>query len=216
MRSAPSLSRRTALLIAMVSPLLLGSYFKCTVVSNPAGSSARIASLEPKELRVGDVLQVTGSGNGTPPLEFSWNFGDGTHVVGQRAAHVYEAAGNYRVVLTVRDGLGNFSNDASEVVVLPRVPSPKTGVLLLSDAIAGAPLMFRITTLDPASDGHTFVWSFSDGQRMYGSEVLATFAAAGIYVASVTTMSSLDTIAVEQFAFEVEEAAATAANERPR
>ena len=58
--------------------------------------------------RVGDIVRATGSGNGTPPLQFAWDFGDGTLVAGMQAAHAYVAPGSYRVTFTVRDATRQY------------------------------------------------------------------------------------------------------------
>ncbi len=40
-------------------------------------------------------------------LTYSWSFGDGGTATGPRASHVYNKAGNYRVIVTVDDGTGS-------------------------------------------------------------------------------------------------------------
>src|SRR5690242_4404703 len=108
MRYASSFSRRCVLLIAIISPALMGSEFKCAVVSNSTLATARIDQLEPAAPRVGDVVQATASGSGTPPLQFAWDFGDGgTLAYGAQAAHVFSAPGSYRITLTVHDARGH-------------------------------------------------------------------------------------------------------------
>ena len=206
MRSRPSLSRRCVLLIVIISPALLGS-FKCVFVSNPSVAAARIVQLEPTTPRVGDIMQVTGSGNGTPPLQFAWDFGDGTRADGMQAAHVYTAPGSYRVTLTVRDANDNFASDSSQVAVSARLlPSP-TSLVLLSDAVAGEPVMFEASALEANASALTYMWTFSDGQSATGPQAAAIFPVAGVYLASVTVTNDLGSIAVAQIAFEVVETA---------
>ena len=174
MRSWPS-SRRCALLIVMISPVLLGSQFKCVAVSNPGGTAlnpsattAGIDQLEPTTLRVGDIMRATGSGTGTPPLQFAWDFGDGTLTPGMQAAHVYTASGSYRVTLTVRDALGNIASDSSQVAVSARISSSVASLGLVSDAVAGQPVMFAASPLEANASALTYIWMFSDGQSAIG------------------------------------------------
>jgi len=215
MRSSPSLSRRCALLIVVVSPVFMGSYFRCVAVSNTGGdigdpggignpsvTTARIDELEPDALRVGEVLQASGSGSGTPPLQFGWDFGDGTLVPGQRAAHVYQTAGSYRVALTVRDALGNTAIDASQVIVSSRLPMSVANVRV-SAAIAGEPVVLAVETGDARTHDLAYSWTFSDGQWIVGPEVTAIFPAPGIYAASVMATDELGAVTVAQVAFEV-------------
>jgi len=56
MRSGSSLSRCGVLLIAIISPALLGTQVRCVAVSNPSEATARIQQIEPLMPRVGDIV----------------------------------------------------------------------------------------------------------------------------------------------------------------
>jgi len=205
MRPTSSLSRRCVLLIAIMSPALLGSQFKCVAVSSPSVATARIERLDPISPRVGDIMQATGSGNGTPPLQFAWDFGDGTLAGGRQAAHVYTAPGSYRVIFTVRDANGTLASDSSQVVVSARVTLPMVSLVLVSDAVAGQPVEFAALPLEAEATALTYEWTFSDGQSASGSQA-ATIFAAGSYLVFVTVTNDLGEIAVAQIAFQVVDA----------
>jgi PKD repeat protein len=194
-------------MIVVISPALLGSYVKCVAVSNPSVATARIDELAPDAPRVGDIVNVTGSGNGTPPLQFAWDFGDGTQVPGMQAAHVYTTSGRYSVVLTVRDTLGNIARDSSQVDVSPRIQSSVTSVVLPSAAIAGEPVMFMATELGANADELTYVWTFSDGQFATESQPVAIFPVAGTYLASVSMTNDRGVSSFGEIAFDVVDAA---------
>lgn len=50
------------------------------------------------------TVYFTGNASGgTPPYSYSWNFGDGSFSTQQNPSHIYNAAGNYIVTLTVTD-----------------------------------------------------------------------------------------------------------------
>jgi hypothetical protein len=205
MRSGSSLSRRGALLIAIVSPVLLG-YFKCVFVSNPTADTARIEQIDPVMPRVGDIVRVTGSGNGTPPLQFAWDFGDGTLASGMQAAHAYTAPGTYRVTFTVRDANRNIASDASQVTVSALLSSSAISLALVSDAVAGQPVLFEAVPPDEHASTLTYVWTFSGGQSAIGQRAAAIFPVAGMYLASVTVTNDLGEITVTQTAFHVVDA----------
>lgn len=211
MRSGSSLSRRGVLLIAIISPALLGSEFRCVAVSNPSvatvRAAARIDRIEPRMPRVGEIVRVTGSGNGTPPLQFTWDFGDGAQAVGFQAAHAYPAPGSYCVVLTVRDSNGDTASDASQVAVSALLPSSALSLVLVSKAVAGQPVLFEALPLDEKAHALSYVWTFSDGQSAIGPWAVATFPVAGMYLASVTATNDLGAIVVAQIAFPVVDAA---------
>ena len=204
MRYTVSLSRRCALLIAILSPALLGSEFKCVAVSNPSTTTARIDQLEPIAPRVGDIIEARGSGNGTPPLQFAWDFGDGgTLVYGSHATHVYTAPGSYRVMLTVHDSLGSTARDSAQLVVSAQVAPLATTLVLHSDAIAGYPVEFVAFTFEADTDAVLYEWAFSDGQSAAGSQAAAIFPMAGVYRASVTVTNDAGAMIVAQTVFEV-------------
>jgi PKD repeat protein len=204
MQYTPSFSRRCVLLIAIISPALMGSEFKCAVVSNPSLATARIAQLEPAAPRVGDVVQATASGSGTPPLQFAWDFGDGgTPAYGGQAAHVYSAPGSYRVTLTVHDARGQTAHDSEQINVSARVPPSMPTLVTVSDAIASQPVEFLALTFEADAGALSYVWTFSDGQSAIGPQPTAIFPIAGVYRALVTVTNDAGEIAVAQIVFEV-------------
>jgi PKD repeat protein len=205
MRSRSSLSRRGVLLIAVISPALLGSQVRCVFVSNPTVATARIERIEPVRPLVGEVVQFSGTGSGTPPLQFAWDFGDGSTVdVGMQAAHAYVAPGDYRIAFTVRDANGDVARDAAQIVVEPRLPLvPTMSLILVSDAIAGRPVQFAAISLEEDAGGVNYLWTFSDGQSMFGPRAVATFPVAGMYSASITASDDVGATAVAQITFHV-------------
>jgi len=57
---------------------------------------------------------------GIPPYSFNWNFGDGTHLIGQQVNHIYTNTGVYPITLTVIDNQGNSINNITTASVLTR------------------------------------------------------------------------------------------------
>jgi hypothetical protein len=207
MQPKSSLSRCGVLLITIICPALLGSEVRCAFVSNPTVATARIDQIDPIMPRVGQIVHVTGSGNGTPPLKFAWDLGDGTMAVGTQAAHAYLAAGSYRVTFTVVDTNGNAARDSSQVTVAALLPSSILSVSLVSDAVAGQPVLFAAMPLDERASAMSYVWTFSGGQSAVGARVAAIFPAAGMHVASVTVTNDLGAITRAEIAFHVMDAA---------
>jgi PKD repeat protein len=66
-----------------------------------------------------------GSGSSDPegPVSWSWDFGDGRSAAGAVAEHIFPAAGNYTINLTVTD-LDGGTNSATAVVSVLAPPSP--------------------------------------------------------------------------------------------
>ncbi len=60
---------------------------------------------------------------GTPPYSYNWAFGDGQSSTQQSPSHIYQNAGTYTAVLTVRDYAG-ITDTASTVVTVTSSSSP--------------------------------------------------------------------------------------------
>jgi hypothetical protein len=208
MRSGSSLSRRGVLLIAIICPALLGSQVKCVFVSNPTVATARIERIEPKMPLVGEVVHMSGTGNGTPPLQFAWDFGDGTVVAtGTQAAHAYLAPGSYHLTFTVRDANGNASRDAAQIDVAARLPIPTPNMIVISRAVAGQPVVFEALPRTETASAPGYVWTFSDGQTAVGPRAAAIFPLPGMYQAAVAVTNERGEIKVAQVTFHVAAAA---------
>ena len=123
------------------------------------------------------------------------------------AVHAYLAPGSYRITFTVRDTNGNTSRDSSQVTVSARISSSVLSLVLLSDAVAGQPVVFATLPLDPQTGALSYAWTFSGGQSAIGPRAAAIFPMAGMYVASVTATNDLGAIAVAETAFHVEDVA---------
>jgi PKD repeat protein len=156
---------------------------------------------------VGDIMNGTGSGDGAPPRQFAWDFGDGATAGGMQAAHVYTTPGRYDVVLTVYDASGNIARDSTQVAISPRILPSMTSMVLISNAVAGQPVMFMATALDADSGALTYVWTFSDGQSAIGPQPVAIFPAPGTYLVSVSVTSDGGDRSFGEIAFDVVEAA---------
>lgn len=194
------------MLILIISPALMGSQFKCAVVSNPSGVIARIDRLEPAAPAVGELVQATASGGGTPPLQFAWDFGDGAVVAhGVQAAHEYTAAGSYRITLTVRDATGHIASDSELVTVSARLPPSMPTLVTVSEAIANEPVEFLALTFEADASALSYEWKFSDGQSAIGPRTAAIFSIAGVYRASVTVTNGNGEITFAEIVFEVAE-----------
>jgi PKD repeat protein len=217
MPSRSSLSRLGVLLITIVSPALLG-FVKCVFVSNPTVATARIERIEPNNPLTGEIVRMSGTGTGTPPLLFAWDFGDGTVVAdGMQASHVYLSPQSYRITFTVRDANDNLARDTAQIVVAPGFPTPKVvtstiGVVLMSNAVAGQPMQFAAMPLAQETAGAaSYLWTFSDGQSAIGTQVAATFAVAGMYSAAIAKTNGLGEIAVAHITFQVHQRRALSA-----
>jgi PKD repeat protein len=97
----------------------------------------------PAEPFAGYPITFTGEASGTPPIVFTWDFGDGVTATGRTVMHIFEMPGDYNVAMTAVNVCG------SQMVLYPvhvsgaaAVGPARTGILIAVQA-AGRPTGYR-------------------------------------------------------------------------
>ncbi len=126
------------------------------------------------------------SGNGT--LAYLWDFDDGTKSSEQNPTHVFEAAGEYNVKLTVNDA-NSTANGKVKITVTQSSPltitadaSPKSGT---------APLTVSFTASATGNSPFIFKWDFGDGESSSSQNAQHTYNTLGTYFAVLNVTDSL-------------------------
>src|SRR2546425_534061 len=161
-----------------------------TVVSPPPALSASF-SHSPTSPQAGQTITFTGSASGgASPYTYSWNFGDSSTGSGISATHTYQAAGDYSVVLSVRDA-GGQTTSTTQTVTVTSPPSALTTSFTyrLSSPQTGQQITFTASASSGTSP-YTFSWSFGDGSTGTGSSVTHTYSSAGSYTVALTVRDS--------------------------
>jgi parallel beta-helix repeat protein len=127
----------------------------------------------------------------TPIAGYSFDFGDGTPVVGPQSAatsaHTYTAPGTYTVTMTVQDTAGLSSAATAQVTVTDNPPAARlsaqvSGLAVTADASA--------STDGDATGIASYTFDFGDGSAPVGPQgsptATHTYASAGSYVVKVT------------------------------
>ena len=113
--------------------------------------------------------------NDSTPLNYLWDFGDGTNSSAKYVTHVYKRPGNYTVALTVTDDVGAGDTITRTIVVKNRLPeialvvqyrnssfTPQTVNSVLFSA--GEHIAFNLSgTSDPDGSIFSFHVDFGDG-----------------------------------------------------
>ncbi|HEY3054445.1 MAG TPA: PKD domain-containing protein, partial [Thermoanaerobaculia bacterium] len=121
----------------------------------------------------------------------TWNFGDGATSTSPSPAHVYSGAGQYTVVLTVRDGSGTQSQ-ASRVISISAAAQPLNAAFTYSPGspLAGDPVNF----FDQSTGGVTsWLWNFGDGFASSDQNPVKRYASAGFYTVTLTVFRNAET-----------------------
>jgi PKD repeat protein len=140
-------------------------------------------------------LKVFLSANTTgasPPISYSWNFGDGTTgTTGPGVTHLFTSAGSFLVSVSLLDGRGGRGSTSMTVHVAATLaasfaisPAPNPSEL------AGVSLTFRASPTG-GSAPFSYAWSFGDGGTASGSPANHTFAAPGNYTVQLTVTDAL-------------------------
>lgn len=144
----------------------------------------------PYEAREGDLLQlnatvVTGTSE-LPYMNYTWDFGDGSLLMGtyQRPVHNYTASGNYTITVTVKDPANKTSTDQTWVNVYDAYPhvafswtplSPREGQLVnfTDQTYSFDGFLSIVWKIDgaPVGTGHTLSVEPEDGNHTITLEV---------------------------------------------
>ena len=124
-------------------------------ISNPGGPYSGVVL---GEIRFNGTKSFDLDGN---IINYTWNFGDGTHGNGSIASHKYSSIGRYTVTLTVTDDDGNIGIATTYVVIKNSLKKEVSSNTLLTVAnLYRLPLSKRFYVYD--SDGDQIIDSFSD------------------------------------------------------
>ncbi|MDW7774154.1 MAG: S8 family serine peptidase [Desulfobulbaceae bacterium] len=160
------------------------------------------------------ALQFDGAGSSDDdgdPLTYFWDFGDGTSGSGEKPEHIYTAGGDYTVALTVNDGKTDSLPSATTAAIAEVNDPPVADAGLDLAATAGAPVILDGSGSFDEEDGSilaAYDWDFGDDSRGSGMNVTHTYAAAGIYTATLTATDSEGLTGTDTSTITVTEAAA--------
>lgn len=134
------------------------------------------------------------------PNTWSWSFGDGSSSTQQNPVHIYTAAGQYSVCLTITGD--SICNDTycKTVIVGNNPPGCQAYYTFSSDSTAAA-LIYQFQDLSTGNP-QNWSWSFGDGQTSAMQNPLHTYAQPGIYNVCLT-IGNANTACYDTFCAEI-------------
>jgi PKD repeat protein len=156
---------------ASASPELPTADFKADVTSGTA------------PLTVNFTDQSTGS-----PTFWLWDFGDNSTATEQNVSHIYNAAGNYTVNLTVSNADGSDSEVKTEyIVVSEQLPGAPVANFTATPTSGTAPLTVNFKDQSTGTVS-SYSWDFNNDDNVDSTEQNPsyTYAAAGSYTVNLT------------------------------
>jgi len=128
--------------------------------------------------------------SGTPPITYTWNFGDGATGSGVTTTHTYASVGTFTATVTATNGAGN----ATAQTVVEVLPNPIAGLSAVND---GPMEVGSLTTMTATVTGGTlpiaYTWNFGDGITDTGAVATHIYAVYGTYTATVTATNASNT-----------------------
>ena len=106
---------------------------------------------------VGTTVNFSATGSGAPPVEYAWNFGDGTSTsfsTTPGASHIYSTPGRYVVTLTARDASGQ-STQRSLIQIIHRPVTASAPTSSGTIIFEGTGSSERVWNVNPDNDSVT-------------------------------------------------------------
>ncbi|MBN1889177.1 MAG: DUF11 domain-containing protein [Thermoflexales bacterium] len=134
----------------------------------------------PAVLKIGQVVTFTASvAQGTSPVTYTWDLGDGSMVSGSIVNHTYQVINTYRVVVTATNLCGSPITATQELVVTGPVFTPTYGVVLepASAAASGHPGTTVTYTLRLTNTGNVedaFILNYAGNDPAWAVNLLTT------------------------------------------
>jgi len=135
-------------------------------------------------------IQFTNQSQGTPELNYTWDFGDGSgSSTDENPSHVYTNPGTYTVTLAVSSLFGD--DDASSVITIDDAPvAPTAAFTVTATAVVSQPVSF--TNLTIGTPPISYTWDFGDGSPIV-TEISPThtFTTAGTFTVTLTATNQI-------------------------
>lgn len=172
-------------------------------VSSPVGAAVSLDTISPTLTAaithtLGTIVDhqtvyftATASTDGSTPLSYAWDFGDGSVGSGLTASHAYTEDGPYTVVFTATDPCG-YTAVQKVTLVIEMACTPLTSVSFTyapSSPLVNAPVTLTASTLPvDATTPITYSWVFGDGDTttVWTASVAHTYTISGTKTVTVT------------------------------
>jgi len=161
------------------------------VISSPANGS--VVYVNRSVMFTSELINSSTFGE---PVDFLWDFGDGSSSDQVNPWHAYSEERNYTVTLTINDAYGNFTT-ASITVEVRYEPLPSFSITIepmnppsggAGSLSAGQKLQFNAQPLltGGTTAGLTYLWDFGDGTVLEGDAPAHSYSRPGTYNVTVT------------------------------
>ncbi len=168
-----------------------GIYNVTVTVKNPIGEDTQtaqitifphvVANFHPQDETpgLGEPVAFVNESGGQGPVQYTWQFGDGTVSNEARPQHAFEEPGVYEVSLIVENAFGRSQSSKTVSVGLP----PAAEIVVDNSAPAGELLTGQVLG---DQSGTEYSWSMGDGREYAGTKVNHAYRQMGNYYVTLT------------------------------
>jgi PKD repeat protein len=168
-----------------------GVYNVTVTVKNTLGSATHTeqltivphvaASFRPEDETpgLGGIVNFVNESGGQMPVQYTWQFGDGTTSNEARPQHQYTEPGTYEVRLLVENEFGR-----SEISRTITVGLPPTADILVDNSAPAGELLTGLVVNDQA--GTEYAWAMGDGREYDGTKINHAYRQTGDYYVTMT------------------------------
>ena len=126
-------------------------------------------------------LTISLTDKSTDATSWSWDFGDGSTSAEKNPTHIYSAAGNYNVVLTVNNEKGSSSKTQNIIVQSEPIPEKVLPVANFNANTVSGPAPLSVQFTDISQNANGWNWNFGDGATSIEQNPAYTYFSAGNY-----------------------------------
>ncbi|MFN2294887.1 MAG: PKD domain-containing protein [Candidatus Promineifilaceae bacterium] len=184
--------------VAVNSPIIVyptaGVYTVKVTVKNPAGETSYSAPITvvphvSAQFNAGDdtpgsgqAVTFTNTGGGQQPIQFRWDFGDGSTSTEAQPSHIFNNPGVYNVKLIAENAFG--VSESSQLVTVGS--PPQANIMLADSAPAGTHLAGEVVLADGEIAGTEYSWEMGDGRRYSSAKISHAYRQTGDYYITLT------------------------------
>ncbi|MEX0747583.1 MAG: PKD domain-containing protein, partial [Rhodothermales bacterium] len=149
----------------------------------------------PSEVQVGQSATFTSTVNSdvaTPPITYSWNWGDGSTGMGSVATKTFNRPGTYTVTFTATNDGASDSESCTVTVVAPSAPPEIIGIDASETRFEVCePVEVDFEANVRGAEPITYTWDMGDGSAAHtGEETTHTFSEPGTYTVRLTARNA--------------------------
>jgi uncharacterized protein YkwD len=131
---------------------------------------------------LGQEINFLNTGGGQQPVQYRWDFGDGTTSAEAQPSHTFTTPGTYNVKLVAENAFGVSESSQLVTVGTP----PKADIMVAENTPAGTHLAGEVVLVEGDTSGTDYSWEMGDGRRYNSAKISHAYRQTGDYYVTLT------------------------------